>query len=85
MKQSIKAIVKNNSLLHTIARKILKFKERVRKPISVKNNIVINKGVLLNVRYNILGYNNLIEIMRGSVLSNMMIYIRGNNHIFKIK
>lgn len=84
MKKRIKAIVMNNRLLYTIAKNILKFKERVRKPISGKNNVVINKGVLLKVRFDVVGDNNLIEIGKSSVLSNMAIFIRGNNHIFKI-
>ena len=84
MKKRIKEIFKNNRLLYKIARNFLKFKERVRKPISGKNNIVFNKGVLLKVRYDVVGDNNLIEIGRGSVLSNMTIFIRGNNHILKI-
>jgi acetyltransferase-like isoleucine patch superfamily enzyme len=84
MKKRIKAIVKNNILLHIIARNILQLQERVRKPISGKNNVVINKGVLLKVRYDVVGNNNLIEIGRSSVLSNMTIFIRGNNHILKI-
>jgi acetyltransferase-like isoleucine patch superfamily enzyme len=70
--------------LNSIARNILKFAERVRKPISGKNNVVANEGVLIKVRFDVVGDNNLIEIGRNSVLSNMTIYIRGNNHIFKI-
>lgn len=84
MKKIIKEIVLSNSLLHTIARNILKFKDKVRKPISGKNNVVSNKGVLLKVRFDVVGDNNLIEIGRSSVLSNMTILIRGNNHILKI-
>ena len=84
MKQKIKTIVKSNKFLHTISRHMLIFKERVKSPILGKNNVVINKGVLLKVRFDVVGNNNLIEIGKCSVLSNMMIYIRGNNHILKI-
>jgi acetyltransferase-like isoleucine patch superfamily enzyme len=53
-------------------------------PVRGKNNIVINNGVLFNVKYDIVGDNNVIEIGKGAVLSNMMIFMRGNNHHLKI-
>jgi acetyltransferase-like isoleucine patch superfamily enzyme len=84
MKKRIKAILKKNRLLRTIAKNILQLQDRIRKPISGKNNVVINNGVLFKVRYDVVGDNNLIEIGRNSVLSNMTIFIRGNNHILRI-
>ncbi len=84
MNSRVKELIKNNRLLHTIARKGLKFKELFRKPISGKNNVVINQGVLLKVRFDVIGDNNVIEIGRNAVLSNMTIYIRGNNHRLSI-
>jgi acetyltransferase-like isoleucine patch superfamily enzyme len=53
-------------------------------PVRGKNNIIINKGTLFNVKYDIIGDNNVIEISKGAVLSNMMIFMRGNNHHLKI-
>ncbi len=36
------------------------------------------------MKYDIVGDNNVIEIMKGSILSDMMIYMLGNNHKLKI-
>lgn len=80
MQQAIKTIVKNNRVLHLIALKIIRLRLKFKKPISGKNNVIINKGVLLNVRYDIVGNNNFVEIQKGAVLSDMTIRIRGDNH-----
>lgn len=80
MKQMFKTIVKKNRFLYFIARKIQRLISRRKKPISGKNNIIVNKGTFFKVKYNILGNNNYIEIKQGSLLSNMEIYIRGDNH-----
>jgi len=82
--QKIKTIIKNNTYLNKLARRIDRLRIKSRASISGKNNIVINKGVLINVKYDIVGDGNTIEIMKGAVLSNMMIYMRGNNHKLKI-
>jgi acetyltransferase-like isoleucine patch superfamily enzyme len=84
MKQKNKIIIKKNSLLNLIAKKIEILCPRYKSPISGRNNIIINNGRLLKVKYDIVGDNNVIEFMQGSVLTNMMIYIRGNNHKLKI-
>ena len=84
MNERIKTAVKKIRILHLIARKIQKWSQRYKRPISGKNNVIINNGVLLNVKYDIAGDNNSIEIMQGSVLSDMMIFIRGDNHKLKI-
>jgi len=84
MNRIIKAIVYKNKLLHLFAKKIQRFRIKYSNPIQGKNNIIINNGILENVKYDIVGDNNLIEIMQGSVLSDMLFFMRGNNHKFII-
>lgn len=84
MKGNIKAIIKNNRFLYILARRYQRFSNKYKKPILGKNNIISNKGVMLNVKYDIVGDNNVVEVMQGAVLSDMMIYMRGNNHTFKV-
>jgi len=80
MKQFLNRIVKSNTLLFLISKKILRIKRKFRKPISGKNNVIINKGVSYKVKYDIVGNRNLIQINKGVSLSNMLIFIRGDNH-----
>ena len=84
MKHKAKAFIKNIKWLYIISKKLQRLKKRFKKPVSGKNNVIINNGLLLNVKYNITGDNNLIEIMSGSILSDMMIYMLGSNHHLKI-
>ena len=84
MKESIKGIVMNNRLLYILAKRYQRLNNRFKKPVSGKNNKIVNKGVMLNVKYDIIGNNNVVEVMQGAVLSDMTIYMRGNNHKFKV-
>ena len=84
MNQRIMAIVKRNKHLNLIRKKIQRLRNKYKKPIIGKDNVIINNGVLLNLKYDIIGDNNTIEIMKESVLSDMTIFIRGNNHTLKI-
>lgn len=77
---NLKTFVKNNRLLYIAARWFQRFKGKYKFPIKGKNNKVRNKGVTFNVKYDIVGNNNLIEIMQGAQLSDIEIRIRGNNH-----
>ncbi len=61
--------------MNTFFRKLLK-----KQKIKGKNNAILQDGSLHNVQYNVRGNNNLIEIKKGATLSNMMIYMRGDNH-----
>lgn len=79
MKQRIKEIIKNNRLLYLIGKKIKKRYAR-RSNISGSNNIISDKGVSLDVKYDIVGNNNLVQIMKGSILSDVTIRMRGDNH-----
>lgn len=45
-----------------------------------KDNKIINFGVVSHVKYDIIGNENIIEIDNGVILSNLEIYIRGDNH-----
>lgn len=81
----INSLIIKNKILHLFARKIQKIIIKFKKPILGKNNTVVNNGVLLNVKYDIVGNNNLVEIMDGTVLSDLKIYIRGDNHKLIIK
>lgn len=84
MKQRTKTIIKKNKWLYLIAMRFERLRARYKKPISGKNNVIVNNGVLIDVKYDIVGDNNLIEILQGSFLSDIMIFIRGNNHTLKI-
>ena len=80
MKKNIKKFLEGNRLLYLIARKIQRFVLKYRNPIRGNNNKIIKKGILLNVKFDIEGNDNIIEISKGYVLSDMKIYMRGNNH-----
>ncbi|WP_433833723.1 acyltransferase [Flavobacterium anhuiense] len=80
----LKSLVNNNKHLFFLKMKFYHLKNKYRKQIIGKNNLIINDGVLLNVRYDIIGNNNRIEIMSKSLLSNLTIYMRGDNHKLKI-
>lgn len=84
MKQKAKAYIKNIKWLYLFTKKLQRLKKKYKKPINGKNNVIINNGLFLNVKLDIVGDNNLIEIMPGSILSDMMIYMLGNNHHLKI-
>lgn len=79
-----KEFVKKNVLLNRIARKLQRFISRFRKAIVGKNNIIVNNGVLHNVKYDIIGNNNKVEIGMNSTLTDTTIHIRGDNHFLKI-
>jgi len=80
MKQFLKRIVKTNRILILITNNILRIKQKLKKPISGKNNVITNKGVFHKVKYDIVGNGNHIVIAKGVVLSNLLIFIRGDNH-----
>lgn len=84
IKKLIKAIITNNHCLNSIVRKAKKVRKRLKKPISGKNNRIINYGILSNVRFDVAGNNNLISIGAGAELSDLVIYIRGDNHVLKV-
>ncbi len=84
IKKLIKAIITNNHYLNSLVRKAKKVRKKLKRPISGKNNKIINYGFLSNVRFDVAGNNNLISIGVGAELSDLVIYIRGNNHVLKI-
>ncbi|GAB2544745.1 acyltransferase [Spirosoma aerophilum] len=84
MSQQLKAIVKSNKLLHTLAQLLLAVSEKLARPIRGRGNRIVNKGVFLRVRIDIKGNNNVVEVEEGAFLTNMKIYIRGDNHRLSI-
>jgi len=84
MKDKIKNIIKGYKFIYQTIKIMRKIRSKYKKGISGKNNVIINKGFLYKVKYDIVGDNNLIEITQGSELSNITIYIRGNTHIFEV-
>ncbi|GAB3893324.1 acyltransferase [Spirosoma agri] len=84
MKQNLKSIVKSNQALYTLAQHWLAVKNRLARPIRGNNNRIVNKGVFVGVKIDIVGHNNRVEVGPGTCLSNMMIYIRGDNHRLQI-
>jgi len=80
MNELIKSFVNNNPYLFLVKMKFQKLRIRFRKSVVGNNNVIINNGVLFNVKYDIVGNNNKIEIMKRALLSDINIYIRGNNH-----
>ena len=61
--------------MHKVARKIQNLSLKFRKPIFGSNNRILNNGILKNVKYDIVGDNNRIEISEGAFLSNLLIWI----------
>ncbi|MCX6217772.1 acyltransferase [Spirosoma sp.] len=84
MNQKIKSIVKRNKVLHTFAQILLAVKAKLALPIRGRGNRIINKGVFLQVRIDIDGNNNIVDIAKGAFLTNMTIYIRGSNNLLRI-
>lgn len=80
IKNKLKKITKSNRLLYSISIRLLRLGNRFKKSISGKNNKIINKGVVINVKYDIVGNNNTIQISKNSILSDTTIFMRGDNH-----
>ncbi len=85
MYKRLKAIVEQNKILYKLAIRVQRIFDKTRKPISGNNNKIKNDGVFLNVKLDIIGNNNVIEVKERSVLSDMMIYMRGDNHHLRIE
>lgn len=77
--------INSNKYLYFIKIKFNRLKIKYRRPVIGKNNIIANNGVLCNVKFDIIGDNNNVEIMHRSILSDMTIYMRGDNHKLKIE
>lgn len=84
IKYTFKKAVNKYKFLYFITQKIKRIGKNFKSPISGINNIINNKGVLINVKYNIRGNNNSVTIMHGALISDTTIYMRGNNHSLKI-
>jgi carbonic anhydrase/acetyltransferase-like protein (isoleucine patch superfamily) len=76
-KQQIIASIKANRHFYRLAYKL---RAVLKKSISGHGNRVLNEGVLLNVKFDIIGNENTIIIQPGTVVSNTTIFMRGNRH-----
>lgn len=83
MKNRIVNYLKSKKQLHLLLILALKVKHIRLRAIQGKNNTISNHANSKNLKYDIIG-NNIVEIMKGVTLSNVLIYIRGNNHLLKI-
>ena len=84
MHPTLNSFISKNRLLSYIARQIRYLRLKFRNPIQGRNNIIHNKGHLANVRYDISGNNNYLQIREGAVVSDILIFIRGDNHVLEI-
>lgn len=64
MIQRIKSIAKKTTCCFFLTNKIQQFRIKWKSAISGKKNIIGNKDILNNIKYDIVGDNNLIEIMQ---------------------
>lgn len=76
----LKRIFKNNKMILYVKTKIRRLKSAYKKQVKGKNNVIINKGVFMNSKYDIVGNNIRVEIGPGAVLSDIRIFMRGDNH-----
>ncbi|GGW40864.1 acyltransferase [Arenibacter certesii] len=84
MRNRIKYLVKDNMFLLNIALRFQRFRNRYKKAVSGKGNKIKNNGILLNVKFDIIGNHNCINIEHGAILSGITIYMRGDNHTLSI-
>lgn len=71
---------KNNRFILFFKEFFRSLKKRYGKQVRGRNNVIVNKGLRQNTRYDIKGNNNRVEIGAGTILSNMRIFMRGDNH-----
>lgn len=84
-KDLIKAVVKRNRRLFSFAKWCLKIRDQfISKKIAGINNRIQSEGVSFGLKYEILGDNNLIYFSKGSICTNIDIFIRGNNNRIEI-
>lgn len=78
MKDYLKNFIRRYQVLYFLAEKIRRLMAKI--PIVGQNNRIHNKGVTINVTYNIRGNNNYIEIQPRTRLLDVAIYIKGDDH-----
>lgn len=69
--------IKSNKYLLFIA---MNFIKKTKRSVSGKRNKIVNEGVLINVKYDIIGNENVITIKKGAIVSDTKIFIRGDRH-----
>ncbi|MBC8767869.1 acyltransferase [Arenibacter sp. BSSL-BM3] len=80
MKSRIKDLVKNNMFLLNIVLRLQRIGTKFKKSVIGKGNKIKNRGVSINVKYDIIGNHNHIIIKHGAIMSNITIFIRGDHH-----
>ena len=80
MKSRIKDLVKNNMFLLNIVLRLQRIGTKFKKSVIGKGNKIKNRGVTINVKFDIIGNHNHIIIEHGAIMSNMTIFIRGDHH-----
>lgn len=81
---SIKIFVNNQRYLYLLKVKIQHFINSFRKSILGNNNFIQNRGIFFKVKLDIIGNKNTIRIGKKTMLYDMTIFIRGDNHILTI-
>lgn len=76
----LKRRFKNNKVILYVKTKIRRLKAKYKKQVRGNNNVISNKGVFINSKYDIVGNNIRVEVLPGAVLSDIRIYMRGDNH-----
>lgn len=76
-------IATSNRHLHKLALHLLKLERRLC-PIRGRDNRRENSGVTIRVRYDIVGNHNRVIFRKGAVLSDLLIYMRGDHHVLEI-
>ncbi|MCO6496347.1 MAG: hypothetical protein J5I50_01665 [Chitinophagaceae bacterium] len=80
----LKRKLKSNRLYTYLRKSVRKPRQTIKGDLRGNNNVINNEGLLFNVKLDIIGDNNLLEIGKNSTISNVTIYIRGSNHTLKI-
>ena len=81
----MKKYINNQTILYCLKVRIQYLINKFKKSISGNNNLIQNKGILFNVKFDVIGNNNIIRIGKKTKLYNLTIFIRGDNHILSIE
>ncbi|MCD7973512.1 MAG: acyltransferase [Candidatus Azobacteroides sp.] len=84
MLKRIKNKLLNYRFFKNIAVKYKSYFSKYKKKVRGKNNSLIRNDTEVNVKFDIVGNNNTIHIHKGAFLSNLLIYMRGDNHQLEI-
>lgn len=80
MINKIKEKLKTNKMIYKIIYKFKNYVNKMRSGIRGSSNVIKNKSIISNIKYDIIGNSNSIYIHDESRIFNLKIFIRGNNH-----